>query len=133
MAKLEVNNPEPVQLQSFILFTKLPLELRTMIWKYANTTAARRIEILKGVYHVWDLQFRTPRPPPSPLLHVSRESALIAQEFYKPAFSTLFKAPQYFNFGTDAIHARGFKFTKVLIHGLKVEKRFRTTTALGSV
>ena len=89
----------------FVLFPKLPTELRLQIWKYA-IPGARKIT-LKRRKNSSQLSVTTPSLTASPytpdILHVCQESRAMALEYYQVSFAKECTRPMYFNPNQDVV------------------------------
>ncbi|KAH6721753.1 hypothetical protein BKA61DRAFT_700601 [Leptodontidium sp. MPI-SDFR-AT-0119] len=112
--KLEASRPpigpslwklEPVE--DFTLFPKLPLELRTEIWKYA--LPGSRDILVTGSNESFDIHLsRDDRATviPTALLHTNREARSTALKIYKPCSGPWGGNPIYFDFKENVLFTR---------------------------
>lgn len=117
-AQLHDANSEEHSPSTFVLFPKLPPELRIKIWRLTIPTD-RVVKILAGGYALdppdsyVDKEgntdgrhcFKTRSTETIPiLLHINRESRAEGLRIYELCLGTRFLYPVYFNFVNDAIH-----------------------------
>lgn len=113
-----------LNLTSFTLFSQLPAELRSEIWKLARPDSRIISLVFRGTSSACN-RLLLSEPVPA-LLHVNLESRVLAMESYTPLFGSIMKGsprylsfrPFYFNFDKDFLHIESdlFEFHAVVYH-----------------
>jgi len=97
---------------TFTPFSRLPIELRFLIWEYALSTP-RIIEVGK-VPRTRPFEYKTKTVPP--LFYANRESRRTAQSVYRsgasPAELSAFDRGNWIRYGYDIVHLRNFEFSE---------------------
>jgi hypothetical protein len=107
MAKSKKSSTRPKKLKEFTCFPKLAQELRDMVWKLALPGA--NVVQIYAVRVSWAVQGLEASYQVPTLLHVCRESRLVAKEHYQTIFDDEFgDSPVYFNPALDVLFIRDF-------------------------
>jgi len=99
--------------KAFALFSKVPLELRTIVWKLARPVP-RVVNIFRAKVDDKDVLYSTAKIPS--LLHVCQESRRIAKEWYQLSFpwssswNDPYAARVYFDFSADFLYFPSFDY-----------------------